>query len=79
MMFPNHEHHGHSCTHNKTDLENVCGIQEFDYFFFTQANITGIPAATIFLFETPIIESVKKSHKQFKLPYALRAPPFIVS
>lgn len=79
MMFPNHEHHGHSCSHDTTDLENICEIQEFNYFYFTPASITSIPANTIFKFEIPIVESIKKSHKESKLPYSLRAPPFIVS
>ena len=79
MMFPNHEHYGHSCTPDKTDFENVCGIQEFDYFYFTPASITSIPSITIFKFESRIIESIQKSRKESKLPYSLRAPPFIVS
>jgi hypothetical protein len=79
LMFPNHEHHGHSCSHNSTDFENICEIQEFDYFYFTPASITIIPAITIFKFEILIIESIQKSRKESKLPYSLRAPPFIVS
>ncbi len=79
MMFPNHEHHGHSCAHNNTDFENICEIQEFDYFYFTPASITNIPAITIFEFETPIVESVQKSHKEPNPSYSLRAPPVVVS
>ena len=79
LMFPNHEHHGHSCSHNSTDFENICEIQEFDYFYFTPASIIIIPAITIFKFEILIIESIQKSRKESKLPYSLRAPPFIVS
>lgn len=79
LMFPNHEHHGHSCSHNSTDFENFCEIQEFDYFYFTPASIIIIPAITIFKFEILIIESIQKSRKESKLPYSLRAPPFIVS
>lgn len=79
MMFPNHKHHEYSCSHNTTDLEDICEIQEFNYFYFTPASITSIPAITIFKFEIPIVGSIKKSHKESKLPYSLRAPPFIVS
>lgn len=79
LMSPNHKHQEYSCTHNETNFQHVCQIQEFDYFYFTATNITSIPAVTIFKFETPIIESVKKSYKESKLPYGLRAPPFIVS
>jgi len=79
LMFPNHEHHGHSCSHKTADLENICEIQEFDYFYFTPASIISIPAITIFKFEIPIIESTQKSRKECSLPYSLRAPPFIVS
>ncbi len=79
LMFPNHEHHGHSCSHNSTDFENICEIQEFDYFYFTPASIIIIPAITIFKFEILIIESIQKSRKESKLPYSLRAPPFVVS
>ena len=79
MMFPNHEHHGYSCSHNTSDYEDVCEIQDFDYFYFTPASLLSIPAITIFKFEIPVIESAKKSCKESKLPYSLRAPPFIVS
>lgn len=79
MMFPNHEHHGHSCSHNTNDFENTCEIQDFDYFYFTPAGLLGIPAITIFKFEIPFVESTQKSYKESKLPYGLRAPPFIVS
>ncbi len=79
MMFPNHEHHGHSCSHKTADLDDICEIQDFDYFYFTPASIISIPAISIFKFEIPIIESIQKSHKESKLPYCLRAPPFKVS
>jgi len=79
MMFPNHEHHGHSCSHNTSDFENICEIQDFDYFYFTPASLLGIPAITIFKFEIPVLESTQKSFKESKLPYGLRAPPIIVS
>lgn len=79
MMFPNHEHHGYSCSHDSNDFENVCEIQEFDYFYFAPASLTNIPAISIFEFEILIIESIQKSRKECTLPYSLRAPPFIVS
>ena len=79
MMFPNHEHHGHSCSHNTTDFENICEVQEFDYFYFTPASIINTPTITVFKFEILIIESIQKSCKESKLPYSLRAPPIIVS
>ncbi len=79
MMFPNHEHHCHSCSNQTPDLEDICGIQEFDYFYFTPASTTSIPAISVFKFKIPKVESIQESRKESKLPYSLRAPPFIVS
>lgn len=79
MMFPNHEHHGHSCSHNTNDFANICEIQDFDYFYFTPASLLVIPAVSIFKFEIPVLESIQKPYKESTLPYGLRAPPFIVS
>ncbi|WP_143470404.1 hypothetical protein [Labilibaculum filiforme] len=77
MMFPNHEHHGHLCSHNTSDVENVCEIQEFDYFFFSPATIVCIPAIAIFNFEIPVLESIQKIFQETPLYYSLRAPPFM--
>ncbi len=79
MMFPNHEHHCHSCSNHTPDLKDICGIQEFDYFYFTPASIANIPAITIFEFEISIIKSIQKSHKEPNPSYSLRAPPVVVS
>lgn len=79
MIFPNHEHHCHSCSNHTPDLKDICEIQDFDYFYFTPASTTSIPAIAIFKFEIPIVKSIQKSHKESLLHYSLRAPPFIVS
>ena len=76
LMSPNHEHHGYLCSHDTADFDNICEIQEFDYFFFTPASITSIPAISIFKFEIPVVESIQKSREELKFSYSLRAPPF---
>jgi len=74
-MFPNHEHHGHTCSHHAIGMENVCVIQEFDYFFFAPADIASVPAVVTFEFNTHRVESVKESYKESEFSYSLRAPP----
>ena len=75
MMFPNHEHHCHSCSGHTPDLKDICEIQEFDYFYFTPASTASIPAISIFQFEIPRVESIQKSYQESIRCYALRAPP----
>ncbi|WP_101308130.1 hypothetical protein [Labilibaculum manganireducens] len=78
VLFPNHEHHCHSCTDKTASVEDICEILAFDYFYFTPAGITNIPVSAIFKFENQRVESTKKSYTESKLSYSLRAPPIIV-
>ncbi|WP_145957576.1 hypothetical protein [Labilibaculum antarcticum] len=78
VLFPNHEHHFHSCSNNTTAIEDICEILAFDYFFFTPADIAIIPVSVVLKFENPRVESTQKPYYASKLPYSLRAPPIIV-
>ncbi|WP_372753572.1 hypothetical protein [Labilibaculum sp.] len=75
MMFPNHEHHCSSCSHHSAEVVNVCAIQDFDYFFFTPANIVCTPPLVSFLLQEQEVESVQKSYRESDFSYSLRAPP----
>jgi hypothetical protein len=78
MMFPNHEHHCHSCTNHETGLLHICEIQDFDYFYFTPGDIVHIPESiNILLPENPVEQTVAiQSAPQYD--YGLRAPPQLV-
>jgi hypothetical protein len=78
VLFPNHEHHRHSCSAKTAAIEDICEILAFDYFYFTPASIAIIPVSVILKFENSRVKSTQKSHNESKLPYSLRAPPFIV-
>jgi len=77
MMFPNHEHHCHSCTQHDAGLFDICEIQEFDYFFFTPADIINIPNVVSILLKQDRIDSPISSTVKINLSYSLRAPPIV--
>ena len=77
MMFPNHEHHCHSCTNHAPDIAGICAIQDFDYFSFHSADIVHIPSIIS-------IELISHKPKQTvsiqtepRLDISLRAPPLL--
>ena len=77
MMFPNHEHHCHSCTQHDTGLLDICEIQEFDYFFFTPADITTVPNVISILLKQDSVDATISSTVKINLTYSLRAPPIV--
>nr|WP_320118244.1 hypothetical protein [uncultured Marinifilum sp.] len=77
MMFPNHEHHCHSCASHNSSLFNICQIQDFDYFFFTAVDIIHIPIALEILIKKDGIDSTISSTVKINLNYSLRAPPLV--
>jgi hypothetical protein len=79
MMFPNHEHHCSTCSHHPAELAGVCAIQDFDYFFFTPADIICPPHVVSFLLQIQQVESVQNSCRESDFSYSLRAPPIKIS
>ncbi|WP_372644524.1 hypothetical protein [Ancylomarina sp.] len=75
LMFPNHEHHNYSCQHSKSDLEDVCEILEFDYFFFVPSDVISIPTVSVIEFNTFLLDYSQFTTSKCKLGYSLRAPP----
>lgn len=76
LMFPNHEHHCHSCEHKNSKLEDVCKILEFDYFIFSLSDIISIPLISVFEFKKYQIGCLQLHSVEQNLGYTLRAPPF---
>jgi hypothetical protein len=75
MMFPNHEHHCHSCSHHETGLLHICEIQDFDYFYFTPSDIVHIPESINILLPEKIVEQTVATQSVQRFDYGLRAPP----
>jgi len=77
MMFPNHEHHAHSCCHHESGLLEICEIQDFDYFYFTQTEIIYVPNILSFQLTEQEIESTRAVKTELRFDYGLRAPPYL--
>lgn len=75
MMFPNHEHHCHSCSHQESDLTDICEIQDFDYFFFTSAENIHIPSVVSINLLSHKVEQTEKLKSKLRYYFCLRAPP----
>lgn len=75
LMFPNQEHHCHSCQHSKSDVEDVCEILEFDYFFFVASDVISIPTVSVIEFKPSLLGSYQFTTFEHEFGYSLRAPP----
>ena len=78
MMFPNHEHHCQSCSHNESGLLNICEIQDFDYFYFTTSEIIHISKIVSFQLTKLEIESTMAIKSELRFDHGLRAPPLFI-
>jgi len=78
MMFPNHEHHCQSCSHNESGLLNICEIQDFDYFYFTVSEIIHIPNTVSFQLAELEIGTTISTKSELWFDYGLRAPPLFI-
>jgi hypothetical protein len=75
MMFPNHEHHCHSCTNHAPDVADICAIQDFDYFYFESAETVHIPEARSIELISHQAEQTLRIQSALRFDYGLRAPP----
>ena len=75
MMFPNHEHHCHSCENHDTGLMDICEIQDFDYFYFTPTDIVHIPESIDIKLPKKKVEQTAAIQSVLRFDYSLRAPP----
>lgn len=75
MMFPNHEHHCHSCTNHAPDVADICAIQDFDYFYFNSADMAHIPTVSSIDLISHRVEQIIKTQTPPRFDFSLRAPP----
>jgi hypothetical protein len=75
MMFPNHEHHCHSCTNHAPDVADICAIQDFDYFYFNSADIVHIPTISSIELVSHQAKQTLRIQSALRFDFSLRAPP----
>ncbi|MDQ2180296.1 hypothetical protein [Marinifilum sp. D714] len=75
MMFPNHEHHCHSCTNHTPDVADICAIQDFDYFYFDSTDMVHIPAVSSIELISHKAKQTIKIQTPPRFDFSLRAPP----
>ncbi|WP_130307143.1 hypothetical protein [Ancylomarina subtilis] len=79
LMFPNHEHHGYSCQHTDSDIKDVCGILEFDYFFFVASDIICITPVVAIELKSYLFTYYQANSFDYEFGYSHRAPPYAVN
>jgi len=79
LMFPNHEHHSYSCQHENSDIQDVCDILDFDYFFFVASDIICIPPVVAIELKSYLFAYYQANSFENELGYSLRAPPYAIN
>ena len=75
MMFPNHEHHCHSCTNHAPDVADICAIQDFDFFHFQSTDLVHVPSVRSFKLKSHHPKQTLRIQSPTRFDINLRAPP----